>query len=202
MIDYVKGILAEKSPTWVVIEAGGVGYGIAVPLSTYEQLPHIDQKVKLYTHHHVREDSQKLFGFWSTDERMVFRELIGVSQIGPKVALGVLSGVSVSDLAGSVALGDDSRLRSVPGIGPKTAQRLVMELKGKFKNFSSPELSSQPEASVSGGVDRSVRNEAFEAMVALGYAEKQVIAAFSRVEKVVDKDIPVEDWIRKALQVI
>ncbi len=201
MIDYIKGILAEKSPSRAVIEAAGVGYEMGIPLSTYEKLPNINEQTKLFTHYHVREDAHKLFGFRTVDERMVFRELIAVSQIGPKVGLSVLSGVSVADIAHSVSLGDDSRLRSVPGIGPKTAQRLVMELKGKFRNVSS-EPGSQKSVASKSSVNAPVRNEAFEAMLALGYADKQVVAALGRVEKVIGSESAVEEWIRKALQVI
>ncbi|MBN1761376.1 MAG: Holliday junction branch migration protein RuvA, partial [Chitinispirillaceae bacterium] len=139
MIEYIRGILAEKEPGHVTVEAHGVGYGASIPLSTYERLPATGTEVRLLTHYHVREDGHKLFGFFSAEERMIFRQLISVSKIGPKVALNVLSGVSVQDLVASVNRSDPTRLQKISGVGAKTAQRLVMELKGKLG--ISPELS-------------------------------------------------------------
>jgi Holliday junction DNA helicase RuvA len=203
MIDYIKGILAEKTVAALTVEAHGVGYEIAAPLSTYEKLPACGATVKILTHFHVREDTQKLFGFLTEAERSVFRQLINVSQVGPKVALSVLSGVSVRELIAAVNTGNDARLRTIPGIGPKMSQRLVMELRGKLAPAGeTAEDVGEPAAP---GADRSkdgVRREAFEAMLALGYADKQVQPALARVEKVIEPGAPVEEWIRKALQVI
>ncbi|MBD3346366.1 MAG: Holliday junction branch migration protein RuvA [Chitinivibrionales bacterium] len=203
MINYIKGILADKSPADITVEAQGVGYGISIPLSTYEKLPSVDNEVKILTHHYVREDSQKLFGFSTASERDVFRCLIGISSIGPKVALAILSGVSVEDLAYSVNLSDSSRLKSISGVGPKTAQRIVMELKGKLGPVIGDALpQGKADTKKPQNSDLKIRNEAYEAMISLGYAEKQVQNAITRVEKVIDPVSPVEEWIKKALQVI
>jgi Holliday junction DNA helicase RuvA len=207
MIGYVRGTLTEKEPSIVAVEAGGVGYEVNVPLSTYERLPAQGAEVKLYTHYHVREDAHKLYGFLTKTERELFRQLIGVSSIGPKTAMGILSKVSVDELAKSIALGDPSRLTKIPGIGAKIAQRLIMELRGKVTatprggtGTSAAQASSGAEAPVS-----DTGAEAFEALISLGYNDKQVARAIERVRQALteeEQDIPVEEWIKKALQVI
>lgn len=206
MIEYIRGTLAEKEVTRVAVEAHGVGYAISIPLSTFEQLPDLGADVKLQIHYHVREDAHKLYGFFTKTEKDMFRLLIGITKIGPKVALSVLSGISISDLVQSINTSDPSRLEKIPGVGAKTAQRLVMELKGKVGPSLS--VSSHPQASsgsrnitISKG-PVNVRDEAFEAMISLGYNDKQVSKALARVEQTVAADALVEEWIRKALQVI
>jgi Holliday junction DNA helicase RuvA len=201
MFDYIKGTLAEKTIGQAVIEAGGVGYLLVIPLSTYQELPPENHDVKLYTHHYVREDMQRLYGFYSKREREVFEQLIGVSKIGPKTAVSILSGVSVDDLITCVNQSDASRLRKIPGVGDKTAQRLVMELKGKL-GLSGQGLTHHATSGKLGAHHTHPRSEAFDAMITLGYVEKQVQAALSRVESVIDADAPAEEWIKKALQVI
>lgn len=202
MFEYIKGVLEEAELEVAVVDAGGVGYEISIPLSTFEALPSKGDTVKLYTHFHVREDTQKLYGFISKTEREVFRKLITISKIGPKVALNVLSGLSIKDIVYSVQTQDSTRLRAISGIGPKTAQRLVMELKGKLDvgdvDVSIPLRKGDTKADL----DMSIRNDAYSAMISLGYNEAQVISAITRVEQTVDKDAPVEEWIKKALQVI
>jgi Holliday junction DNA helicase RuvA len=167
MFDYVKGILAEKSVGGAVVETAGVGYELSIPLSTFEALGAEGSQVKLFTHHYVREDAEKLFGFSSKAEREIFRQLIAISNIGPKTAISILSGVSPQELVSCVNRGDSTRLRKIPGVGDKTASRLIMD-----------------------------------AMVSLGYTDKQVQAALGRVESVIEAGAPVEEWIKKALQVI
>ncbi len=201
MIEYVKGTLAAKSSSAATIEAAGVGYGMEIPLSTFEALPDVGKDVKLLTHDHVREDAHKLFGFMTPGEREMFRELIGISQIGPKVALGVLSRVPVPDLVDAVARGDTSRLTGVPGIGRKTAERLMVELRGKLKGAGA-EVDTAPPSGGAQQTPAGVRQEAQEALMALGYNETQVGRALARVAEVVEQSAPVEDWIRKALQVM
>mgnify|MGYP005817485051 FL=1 len=201
MIYYIRGLLTQKEVTFVSIEAHGVGYGVSIPLSTYESLPEQGQEVLLYIHYHIREDAHKLFGFFTRTEREVFRLLIGITKIGPKVGLSILSGIAIPELIASVNSGEYARLEKVPGLGAKTAQRLVMELKGKL----GPVPVGTVMQSTSGTNKRSSSaafDEAFAAMVSLGYNDKQVQKAFSRVEESVAKDAPVEEWIRKALQII
>jgi holliday junction DNA helicase RuvA len=132
MYDYIRGVLAETASGEAVVEAGGVGFQLVIPLSTFERLPQAGAEVKLYTHHYVREDAEKLYGFLSRLEREIFRQLIAISNIGPKTAISVLSGLSPQELVSCVNKGDASRLRKVQGVGDKTAQRLIVELKGKL----------------------------------------------------------------------
>jgi len=206
MIDYIRGILSDKEVTHVTIEAHGVGYGAGIPLSTFEALPDIGSEVKLYIHYQVREDAHKLFAFFTKKEKEMFRQLIGITKIGPKVALSVLSGMTISDLILSINRADPSRLEKIPGVGPKTAQRLVLELKGKLGSDMSIPVqaarSSFAKSKSGKGGTAVVRDEAFEAMISLGYNDKQVLKALARVEETVDESAPVEEWIRKALQVI
>jgi holliday junction DNA helicase RuvA len=202
MIEYIRGLLTEKKPALAVIEAGGVGYGIEIPLSTFERLPAVGQEAKLLTHHYVREDSQKLFGFSTESEREMFCLLIGISKIGPKVALSALSRTSVETIAQAVSHGDPGRFKGVPGIGPKTASRLVVELKGKIKGVSVQQTVSVGSAQASRSTRVPGRDDAFEALSALGYNDAQVVRALERASEVVAADAPVEDWIRKALQVL
>ena len=202
MFEYINGVLEEIEPDSAILDVGGVGYHLQIPLSTYDSLPEIGKKVKLLTHYHIREDSQKLFGFKTKEEREVFRQLLGISKIGPKVALNILSGISVKDIAYSVQTGDPLRLKAISGIGAKTAQRLVMELKGKLNIQIEDDTVPLKKPSGKLNSDSSSRNDAHAAMVSLGYSENQVINALIRVEQTIEKDAPVEMWIKKALQVI
>ncbi|MBV8468785.1 MAG: Holliday junction branch migration protein RuvA, partial [Burkholderiaceae bacterium] len=130
MIGRLTGVIAEKSPPLVLIDVQGVGYEVDVPMSTFYNLPGLGEKVQLLTHLTVREDAHLLFGFGSTEERNVFRQLIKISGIGARTALSILSGMSVADLAQAITLQEAGRLTKVPGIGKKTAERLLLELKG------------------------------------------------------------------------
>jgi len=132
MIGRLTGILAEKTPPLVLIDVGGVGYEVDVPMSSFYNLPALGERVTLLTHFVVREDAQLLYGFLSAEERAAFRQLIRISGIGPKMALSLLSGLSVAELAQAVSQQQAGRLTKVPGIGKKTAERLLLELKGKL----------------------------------------------------------------------
>jgi holliday junction DNA helicase RuvA len=203
MFDYIRGTLVDKAPATAVIEAAGVGYAIMISLSTYEALPDENQETKLYTHLSIREDAHKLFGFYTTAERDLFRRLIEVNMVGPKVALNILSNITVSNLVRAINTGDSSRLKSIPGIGPKMAQRLVVELKGKFDSNDYNDV--QTGASGSGkkaSTSKNERQESYDALMSLGYSDKQVLKALERVEAAVKPQAPVEEWIRMALQVI
>ncbi len=200
MIDFIRGIVAEREPTIASIDANGVGYELLITLSTYEKLPAVGSEARLFTHFYVREDTQKLYGFLTKAEREIFRQLIGVSSIGPKTAISILSKISPEELVKCLALGDPSRLTKIPGVGAKTAERLILELRGKLR-------AGPFEGSAAGGIHATGPvgggSEACEALLSLGYNEKQVYKAIERVRQVApDKDMPVEEWIRKALQVI
>ena len=136
MIAYVRGTLVEKEPTRAVIEAGGVGYELLVPLSTYEKLPRTGSEAKLLAYHCVREDDEILFGFWAEDEKAMFAKLTSVSGVGPKIALAILSGSSIAELAMSIAGGDAKRISAIKGVGKKTAEKICVELKDKVSEFA------------------------------------------------------------------
>jgi len=204
MFEYIKGSLEEKNIGFAVIEAAGVGYNLIIPLSTYEKLPDVHKEAKLFIYHYVREDTEKLYGFFTKDERESFQQLIGVNKIGPKIAISILSGITLSDLTASVNKSDPSRLRKIPGVGDKTALRLVMELKGKLGDISGSGSKNTAFRLSTTAVDGAgtARTEAYDAMITLGYAEKQIQQALSRVSEIIEPDAPAEDWIKKALQVI
>ena len=136
MIAYVRGTLVEKEPTRAVIEAGGVGYELLVPLSTYEKLPRTGSEAKLLAYHCVREDDEILFGFWAEDEKAMFAKLTSVSGVGPKIALAILSGSSIAELSMSIAGGDAKRISAIKGVGKKTAEKICVELKDKVSEFA------------------------------------------------------------------
>ena len=189
MIGRLTGIVAEKSPPLVLVDVQGVGYEVDVPMSTFCNLPGLGERVTLLTHLVVREDAHQLYAFLTAEERATFRLLIKISGVGPKIALGVLSGLSVADLAGAVARQEGGRLQKVPGIGKKTAERLLLELKGKL----GPELAASGTAIAS-----DAQADIVQALVALGYNEKEAAAAL----KALPRDIGVSDGIKQALKAL
>lgn len=195
MIAYVRGTLAEKEPTRVVIEAAGVGYELLIPLSTYERLPREGQEVKLLAYHCVREDDEILFGFASTEERELFAKLTGVSGVGPKIALAILSGGSVGELSLAIASGNAKRISSVKGVGKKTAEKICIELKDKVNAIEALAATDRKGASGSAPMLR----DAILALSALGFSEetanKMVSGAVAKNPEVKD----VETIIRIAL---
>jgi len=194
MITHLRGRLVDKAPTRAVVEVGGIGYEVAVSLATYGQLPVVGAEVLLLTHHHVREDRQDLFGFVEEAEREMFRLLIGVSGIGPVLAQTVLSGMAVRDLQEAIFYDRVKELTGIKGIGRKTAERMVIELKDRVSlggaGASSPGAPSSPRA-----VEEAVR-----ALSALGIAS---LAARQAVQRVVEKDgaeLSLQQLIKRALQ--
>jgi Holliday junction DNA helicase RuvA len=170
MIGRIAGTLLEKNPPEVLVEAGGVGYEIDVPMSSFYNLPALGERVTLLTHLVVREDAHQLYGFLTAAERQAFRQLIRISGVGSRTALAVLSGMSVGELAQAVALQESGRLTKVPGIGKKTAERLLLELKGR--------LGPAPEGAGSGSAAAAAGSaDVLRALVALGYSEKEAAAA-------------------------
>jgi len=195
VIAYLKGTLTERAPTRIVVDVGGVGYEVLVPLSTSEKMPETGKDVKLLTYHHVREDADSLFGFATPAEREVFEILLTVKGIGPKVALGILSGTSVERFKQAVAAGDADTLATIPGIGKKTSQRIVMELAEKFGPPLGPleALAARALAPEAG--------QAVEALVRLGVLPQKAKVA---VEAVLQKTkgaggLAVEEVVRRAL---
>ena len=189
MIGKLSGILIEKNPPQVVVDCHGVGYEVDVPMSTFYNLPTVGDKVSLLTHFVVREDAQILYGFASAEERTAFRQLIKISGVGPRMALGVLSGLSVTELAQAISLQEAGRLVKIPGVGKKTAERLLLELKGKMGT----DLGHGP---VSQG--HSTQNDILQALMALGYSDKEASAAFKQLPS----DIGVSDGIKQALKAL
>lgn len=187
MIGRLTGLLAEKTPPQVLLDVNGVGYEIDVPMSSYFNLPAIGERVSLLTHFVVREDAQVLFGFLTAAERHTFRLLIKISGVGPRMALSILSGLSIDDLAQAVSQQQSGRLVKVPGIGKKTAERLLLELKGKLGD-------------VPGDTVRSVGGDSHadiqQALMALGYSDREAATAL----KALPADIGVSEGIRLALR--
>ncbi|MDI3384141.1 Holliday junction branch migration protein RuvA [Xenophilus aerolatus] len=191
MIGKLTGTLSERNPPQVVIDCHGVGYEVDVPMSTFYNLPQVGEKVSLLTHFVVREDAQILYGFGSTDERAAFRQLIKIAGVGPRTALGVLSGMSVNELAQAVSLQEAGRLVKIPGIGKKTAERLLLELKGKLGDALGASAGAAQPAS-------DAQADILQALVALGYSDKEAAATL----KTLPKDVGVSEGIKLALKAL
>ncbi|WP_295004525.1 Holliday junction branch migration protein RuvA [uncultured Dechloromonas sp.] len=189
MIGRLTGTLAEKNPPHIVLDVNGVGYELDVPMSTFYNLPAAGEKTKLLTHFAVREDGHFLYGFLTEAERFAFRQLLKVSGIGARTALSVLSGLSVGDLSAAVAQQELGRLVKIPGIGKKTAERLLLELKGKLADATGVSLHAP--------VD-DVRQDIANALLALGYNEKEAAAAMKQLPA----DVGTSDGIRQALKLL
>jgi Holliday junction DNA helicase RuvA len=183
MIGRLSGKLAAKNPPQVLVEVGGVAYEVAVPMSTFYALPATGDAVTLHTHLLIREDAHVLYGFATLEERAAFRQLIRISGVGARTALAVLSGLSVAELAQAVALQEAARLTRIPGIGNKTAERLLLELKGKLADaVAKPAVGSS--------------TDILNALLGLGYSEKEALAAL----KGLPPGVAVADGIRQALK--
>ncbi len=188
MIGRLVGLLAEKNPPQILIDCQGVGYEVWVPMSTFYNLPALGERLTVLTHMVVREDAQMLYGFGSETERAAFRELIKISGIGPRMALAVLSGMSVPDLAQAVSAQDGARLTKVPGIGKKTAERLLLELKGKLgADLGAPAAPAND-----------AQADIQQALLALGYSDKEAAAAL----KTLPADVGVSEGIKRALRAL
>ena len=188
MIGRLSGTLVEKNPPEVLVDCQGVGYEVQVPMSTFYNLPAVGEKVTLLTQFIVREDAQLLYGFGSQPERQTFRELIKISGVGPRTALSILSGMGVTDLAQAISLQEAGRLVKVPGIGKKTAERLLLELKGKLV----ADIGAKAVAVNDNQAD------ILQALIALGYSDKDAAAAL----KLLPVDIGVSDGIKQALKAL
>ncbi len=189
MIGRLSGILFDKNPAQLLVDCHGVGYEVSVPMSTFYTLPSTGEKVALLTHMVVREDAQLLFGFSTAQERELFRQLIKISGIGARTALAILSGMSVNDLAQAVTLQEAGRLTKIPGIGKKTAERLLLELKGKL---------GADVGIAASGAETGGSNDVLGALLALGYSEKEALLAIKQVPS----GSSVSDGIRHALKAL
>ena len=199
VISYVKGSLAEKFEDSVVVEAGGIGYRIFVPTSVLEQLPKIGEIVKIYTYFSVREDAMSLYGFLSRQDMEMFRQLIGVNGVGPKSALGILSALSPDVLRLAVISGDAKAISKAPGVGSKTAQRIILDLKDKVK---AEDILDGVAESVSGHSEVSgvgeIGKEAIEALTALGYSASEASGVVKKVT--ITESMTAEDVLKAALK--
>ncbi len=190
MIGRLSGTLLEKNPPQILVDVQGVGYELDVPMSTFYNLPALQEKVVLHTHFVVREDAQLLYGFATHEERIAFRQLLKISGVGPKLALSVLSGLSLGDLSLAVANKDAGRLTKIPGVGKKTAERLLLELQGKFTVAGASAAQGAPAASSAGDI--------VNALLALGYNDKEADWAARQLPR----EAGVSDGIRQALKLL
>ena len=200
MISYLRGTLAEKNEDSAVVEAHGVGYQIFVPVPVLSELPPLGESVKIYTYFSVREDGMSLFGFLSRQDLAMFKQLIGVNGIGPKSALGILSALRPDVLRMAVASGDAKTISRAPGVGPKTAQRIILDLKDKIR----------PEDVLAGGLEESLAvpeeisgvgqagKEAVEALTALGYSAAEAAGVVKKVK--ITEEMTAEDVLKGALR--
>ena len=196
MISHLKGILHRKSPTEIVVDVDGVGYALSIPLSTFEKLGDAGSQITILTYLHVREDILQLYGFATESERELFRLLISVSGIGPKIAQGILSGAQTSELQNLIAQGNAPALTTIPGVGRKTAERLIVELRDKISKLETP-LTTSGATGTPGGI----RAEALMALTSLGYnraaAEKAIRAALHEFD---GKEPTIQELLKQALK--
>lgn len=203
MFSYIKGPLAEVTEDWIVVETGGIGWNIHVPLSVLERLPRIGEEVRVYTSFQVRDDAMTLYGFFSRQDLQMFKQLLGVNGIGPKAALGILSALKPDDLRLAIISEDSKAIARAPGIGPKTAKRVILDLKDKISmedilpagyGGTSEETGAAVPVSGMDGVGR----EAIEALVALGYSMSEATKAVRQVE--IAEDMTAEAVLKASLK--
>ena len=195
MIALLKGVLIEKHPNQAIVEAGGVGYDVAIPVSTYTKLPEPGAEVRLRIHTHVREDALSLYGFLSADEKALFEKLIGVSGIGPTLAVKILSGLSASDLIHFIRRGEVERLVKIPGVGKKTAERMVLELRDKLPAPAGEEPAPAPAEAFS-----ALEQDVLSALLNLGCARPQAETAVRKARPSAPAEF--EPLFRRALELV
>lgn len=198
MYAYIKGELAEINTDYIVIEAGGIGYQVFISLQTFDYLPSVGENLKIYTYLYLREDAMILYGFLTKDDLELFKLLISVSGIGPKGGLAILSTLEADDLRFAILSGDAKAISKAPGVGGKTAQRVILELKDKLSledAFEAKTEHVQKNAAAAGG---SVKNDAVMALTALGYSSTESLKAVSAVE--ITEDMDVEEVLKAALK--
>jgi holliday junction DNA helicase RuvA len=191
MFAYLNGLLTEKTPFSCIIDCAGVGYDVRIPISTYESLPANEHNVKLLIHYHVSDDDIRLFGFATEPERLLFRQLISISRIGPKIALSILSAMSVQNIIQAILHDDDRILATIPGLGKKSAQRLIIELKDKISDIPQITLENIP------GQKQDVLLEAESALLSLGYKLPEIRTVFRDFQ---DEELSLEEIIKRTIQ--
>lgn len=196
MIAHVQGRLARKEPHQAVIDVGGVGYRVFIPLSTFYRLPEVDEPVFLHTFTQVREDAIHLYGFATEAEKSLFQLLTGVSGIGPRLATNILSGISATELGPALSDGDLPRLQAIPGVGRKTAERLVVELRDKVRDLLAPSPAGPPARRAADPVF----DQVVSALVNLGCHRKEAVKAAERAREILGPDADFEKVIKEALK--
>jgi Holliday junction DNA helicase RuvA len=197
LIAYLEGKLIEKNPTHLILDVNGVGYSVNIPVSSYSHLGEIGVTVKVLTYQHVREDELKLYGFSSRQEKDLFELLISVNGVGPKVALGILSSISVENFQRSILEEDLDVLTHISGVGKKTAQRLIVELKEKL---SKVDLGVEKGVEIKERIGASVEDEAVLALVSLGYNKFDARKAVGKVKSESEESLPIEELIKRAFK--
>ena len=198
MIAHLKGQLTYKSPEYTIIDVNGVGYQVFTPLSTYYALPSSGQTVSLRIHTRVREDELKLFGFLTEEEQTIFQKLITINKVGPRLALGILSGMSPADLLSAVMNNDAAKLSTIPGVGKKTAERLTMEMKDKLADM---ELATQHQPD-SVPTTQGFYDDALSALCNLGYKRQEAEKALKTIYNQNGKDTSLEELIKESLNIL
>lgn len=196
MIGRLHGTLLEKQPPQLLLDVGGIGYEVSAPMTTFYELPDIGNEVILHTHLAVREDAHVLYGFLREQDRLLFRTLIKVSGVGPKLALAILSGMSADEFVGCVHAGDAAALVKLPGVGKKTAERLVVEMKDRLKDWQGVTLTTDVAQRLAPTADAALK-DAISALVSLGYKPQEASRMVSQVE---EEDLSSEELIRLALK--
>lgn len=198
MIAHLRGRLLSKTPNRVIIEAGGVGYDVLIPVSTFYELGDLDAEVSLHIYTYVREEAFSLYGFRTAREKSLFEKLLGVSGVGPKLAITLLSGLELPDLVSAIRKGDVARLVCIPGVGRKTAERLIVELRDKLATFALEEAEREPAPAAQPG---SVEDDVLSALINLGYGRAAAESAL-REARATNPNGDFENWLRGSLRLL
>ena len=197
MIAHLKGKLTHKSPVAIIIDVNGVGYQVFVPLSTFYALPELESEISLGIHTHMREEALKLFGFYTIDEKIIFEKLIAINKVGPKLALTILSGMPPADILSTINSNDIVKLSTIPGIGRKTAERLILEMRDKLDGLSLGFVATKDP-----GPEKGLFDDALSALVNLGYKKSQAELALKKVYAESAEDNSIENLIKDSLNLL
>jgi Holliday junction DNA helicase RuvA len=197
MIAHLKGKLTHKSPVAIIIDVNGVGYQVFVPLSTFYALPELESEISLGIHTHMREEALKLFGFYTIDEKIIFEKLITINKVGPKLALTILSGMPPADILSTINSNDIIKLSTIPGIGRKTAERLILEMRDKMDGLSLDFVATKDP-----GPEKGLFDDALSALVNLGYKKSQAELALKKVYAESVEDNSIENLIKDSLNLL